>query len=70
MKYAWVALIAGVALVSASAVNMWNILVLELGFVIASGGLTALFLNAKRLEALKEEGNYDNAEESMGKEAA
>mgnify|MGYP006301501371 CR=1 FL=1 len=54
MKIAWSALVAGLGIVVASTTYMWDISVLLLGVLGVAGGLTALFLNAKRLEALAE----------------
>ncbi len=54
MKYAWILLIIGVAVTIISAARMLDILILQAGIASAAAGMTALFLNAKRVEAMRE----------------
>ena len=70
MKYAWISLIAGVSLVAVASIRMMDIFVLQGGIIAAASGLTALFLNAKRMEALAGDTDSPDDEGSMEGRAA
>jgi hypothetical protein len=70
MKYAWALLIAGIAITIISAARMLDILILQAGIVSAAAGVTALFLNAKRIEAMKQGEDPGNNDGAWGNQAA